>query len=328
MNIPSSFNPQRTPSVDDSYWTSLFEQEEANTLPTAENGSDLCSDTAPSLPDNTALQQNLPGNGHDPWQRILSTFKSDKQIELHVTGYNKGGLLVNWLGIQGFIPASQLIDFPQVHLEIERINALKKWCNKRLTLKIIEVNQEQNRLILSERVALVEAGEREQLLKKIEPDDLVAGEITNLTNFGAFVDLGGVEGLIHISELSWSRVSHPSDILSPGEQVQVKVLKVDANNGRVALSLKQLKCDPWQTVDQHFQSGQIIEGTVSKIVSFGVFVQIEDELEGLIHISELAEGAFFHPRNVVRKGQHVSVRVLQVDGAAKRLALSLRAVSS
>ncbi|NJN54207.1 MAG: S1 RNA-binding domain-containing protein, partial [Anaerolineae bacterium] len=199
---------------------------------------------------------------------------------------------------------------------------------KVLRLKVIEIEMEQNRFILSERAALVKAGERDRLFKNMMPGKQVQGEVTNLTDFGAFVDLGGVEGLIHISELSWSRVTHPTDVVQPGQEVTVRVLQVDSENGRIALSLKQLKNDPWQTVDQRFQPGQMVEGVVSKVVNFGAFVQIEDELEGLIHISELAEGTFLHPRNVVRRGQAVRARVLFVDGAAKRLALSLRGVSS
>ena len=159
---------------------------------------------------------------------------------------------------------------------------------------------------------------------RIEPGQVHEGQVTNLTNFGAFVDLGGVEGLIHISELSWSRVIHPSDILEPDQKVRVKVLNVDSENGRVALSLKRLHENPWLTVDERFKPGQLVEGTITNVVSFGAFVMIEEELEGLIHISQLAEGVFLHPRNVVQKGQIVVAQVLKVDGANKRLALTLR----
>jgi len=181
-----------------------------------------------------------------------------------------------------------------------------------------------NRLILSERATLVEADQREKLFYRIEPGQIHEGTVTNLTNFGAFVDLGGVEGLIHISELSWSRVIHPSDMVEPDQEVRVKVLNVDSENGRVALSLKRLRENPWLTVDERFKPGQLVEGIISNVVSFGAFVMIEDELEGLIHISQLAEGVFLHPRNVVQKGQIVVARVLKVDGDNKRLALTLR----
>lgn len=319
--LPQTHAPE---PVDESFWAALFTHEEAGLLPFNE------PDNAPG--ESSELEEypshDLKSEAQmDPWQRALNAFNADETIDLRVSGYNKGGLLINWHGIQGFIPASQLIDFPQFHLESERIEALRQWQHKRLRLKILEVNAAQNRFILSQRAGLVRANERERLLNEIQPGKQVRGEVTNLTSFGAFVDLGGVEGLIHISELSWSRVSHPGDVVKPGQQVIVRVLHVDTENGRVALSLKQLKSDPWKTVEERFQPGQVVEGAVSKVVGFGAFVQIDDELEGLIHISELAEGAFLHPCNVVSPGQRVRARVLYVDGAGKRLALSLRGVS-
>ena len=312
---------------DDAYWTALFEQEEAL----------LPNEPRPEIPVNTSwapLNQRIDGRfrwadgGHepvsDPWQMAQEIMDADDAISLPVTGFNKGGLLVHWQGLQGFVPASQLIDFPQFHLESERLSALRQWQSEKLTLKIIELNRDLNRLILSERATLVEADEREELFVRIEPGQIREGTITNLTNFGAFVDLGGVEGLIHISELSWSRVIHPSDILEPDQSVKVKVLNVDSENGRVALSLKRLKDNPWTTVDQRFKPGQMVEGVITNVVNFGAFVLIEDELEGLIHISQLAEGVFLHPRKVVQKGQIVVARILKVDGTNKRLALTLR----
>ena len=316
---------------DDAYWTALFEQEEA-LLPT---------DPKPDIPLGNngwaPLNQRIDGRFRwadgerpeevDPWHKAQQIMNADDAISLPVTGFNKGGLLVQWEGLQGFVPASQLIDFPQFHLESERLNALRQWQSEELTLKIIELNRDLNRLILSERATLVEADEREKLFYRIAPGQLHEGTVTNLTNFGAFVDLGGVEGLIHISELSWSRVIHPSDILEPDQKVRVKVLNVDSENGRVALSLKRLKDNPWLTVDERFKVGQMVEGVISNVVSFGAFVMIEDELEGLIHISQLAEGVFLHPRNVVQKGQIVVARVLKVDGSNKQLALSLRGLT-
>jgi small subunit ribosomal protein S1 len=316
---------------DDAYWAALFEQEEA-LLPT---------DGKPDVPLSNSwapLNRRIDGRFRwsdgereevtDPWQNAQDVMDNDGTMTLSVTGFNKGGLLVQWRGLQGFVPASQLIDFPQFHLESERLNALRQWQSQELTLKIIELNRGLNRLIFSERATLVEADRREELFFRIEPGQIHAGKVTNLTNFGAFVDLGGVEGLIHISELSWSRVVHPSDILEPDQEVRVKVLNVDPENGRVALSLKRMRDNPWLTVDERFKPGQLVEGTISNVVSFGAFVMIEDELEGLIHISQLAEGVFLHPRNVVQKGQIVVARVLKVDGNNKRLALSLRSVTA
>ena len=319
----NSMHPQR----DDSFWAALFQQEESINIPPAKEGQESWSNLAQRIDGRFRWSDGGKTSVEDAWEIAQAYFKSDETVRLVVSGYNKGGLLVEWNGLQGFVPASQLIDFPQFHLESERLQALKAWRSKILELKIIEVNQNMNRLIFSERAALVGAEQRENLLNRINAGDELEGEVTNLTDFGAFVDLGGVEGLIHISELSWSRVTHPNDIVNPGQRISVRVLNVDQDNGRIALSLKRLKVNPWKTVDSRYETGQLVEGVVSNVVSFGAFVIIEEELEGLIHISELAEGTFLHPRNVVRKGDIVVARVLEVDGAAKRLALSLRGVS-
>jgi small subunit ribosomal protein S1 len=165
------------------------------------------------------------------------------------------------------------------------------------------------------------------ILNSLSPGDLCQGKVTNLTSFGAFVDLGGVEGLIHVSELSWDRVRHPGDVLQPGEAVEVLVLGVNPEEGRIALSLKQLRPNPWVDVESRYYPGQVVEGEVTNVVSFGAFVRLEEGLEGLIHISELAEGSFLHPRNVVHEGDSVRVRVLNIDERNQRLGLSLRQAS-
>lgn len=319
-------NSPQHPELDESYWSSLLEQEEATVPPPAP--------PEPKEESWAPTNQRVDGRFHwadggkpeeiEAWQLAQETFANDETLKLLVTGYNKGGLLVNWNGLQGFIPASQLINFSRFHIERERLKALQQWVHKILQLKIIEVNPKTKRLIFSERAAQVKAEHREALLNRIQRGDIRQGRVTNLTKFGAFVDLGGLEGLIHLSELSWSRVVHPSEIVKPGQVITVKVLDVDQHQERVALSRKRLKPDPWQTVAERYFPGQIIEGVVSNIVSFGVFVMIEEELEGLIHLSELAEGSFLHPRDVVDEGENVRVRVLEVDGSNKRLALSLR----
>jgi small subunit ribosomal protein S1 len=326
MNVDaSSDTPQPRPQVDDAYWSSLFEQE-GNYAP-------------PPVPETneeswSTLNQRIDGrfrwadggkpDTQDAWLSAQETFAADETLKLFINDFNKGGLIVQWNGLQGFIPASQLLNFPQFHVERERLEALKQWVNKTLQLKIIEVDADKKRLILSERAALVEADQRDALMQNIARGDILQGHITNLTKFGAFVDLGGIEGLIHISELSWSRVTHPSNIVKPGQAVTVQVLNINQDEERVALSMKQLKPDPWATVHERYEVGQIVEGVVSNVANFGAFVTLEDELEGLIHLSELAEGAFLHVRNVVRKGDLVRARILHVDGAEKRLALSLR----
>ena len=316
-----------SPQPDDGFWSALFNQEELVADPTIAN--DELTDTwipiSPPITDRSKWVEE-PTPPKDPWKVAQELFEDDEAIELTVTGHNKGGLLVNWNGLQGFIPASQLLNFPQFHLESERIKALSEWHQKRLTLKIIELNPASNRLIFSERAALVNADEKERMLNQVEVNQVLQGEVTNLTNFGAFVDLGGIEGLIHISELSWSRVTHPAQIVTPGQTVTVQIIKIDEREERIALSIKRLKTNPWQNISTRYAIGDLVRGPVSNVVSFGAFVKLEDELEGLVHISELAEGSFLHPRDVVKQGEMVIARVIHVDGKGKRLALSMRGV--
>lgn len=308
---------------DDAYWSALFLQEELpiRSPQTIEENwpSRNNKPTAPN--DNTIESSNT-------WKLAFDAMDSDRSLCLQVTGYNKGGLLVSWHDLQGFVPASQLVDFPLLHVAPERLRVLSGLQGKILTLKIIEVNPGKNRLVLSERTAQVKATQRINLLDKIRRGDILDGQVTNLTDFGAFVDLGGVEGLIHISEMSWSRVTHPSHIVKSGQEVQILVLKIDRKRERIALSMKRLKKDPWQTAGERYQANDIVEGVVSNIASFGAFVLLEEELEGLIHITELAEGSFLHPCNVVQRGDRVTARVINVDSLKKRIALTLRGVKS
>lgn len=327
MNPESSRGDSGPQNVDDSFWAALFAEEEANPAPP--DSLDRMSLDDESLLNETVQTQESSNIRHiDPWAVAQEAYEDEETLSLTVTGFNKGGLLVEWHGLPGFVPASQLVDFPQFHVATQRNHVLQEAVGRTLQVKIIEVNPRLNRLILSERAAQVDSGQRELVLASIQPGDTVTGIVTNLTDFGAFIDLGGVEGLIHISELSWSRVIHPSKILKPDEQVEVLVLDIDQEKERVALSLKQLYPNPWLTAEDRYYQGQIVEGTISNIVNYGAFVLLERELEGLIHISELAEGDFLHPRNVVNIGEHVRAKVLYVDAKSKRLALTLRGVTS
>lgn len=325
MSTTPSLSPTPPPK-DEEYWQALFEQEELIAPATPADIAESPPPTHLYLNGRANIPTPITPTETNSWQTATELFEKDQCLVLPVSGFNKGGLLVYWQGLQGFVPASQLIDFPQLHSPHERSHILKEWLDRKLTLKIIEVNRATNRLILSERAALIKADERESLFEQLAPGDTVEGEVTNLTNFGAFIDIGGVEGLIHISELSWSRVTHPSQVLSPKQTVVCKVLEVHPDEGRIALSRKRLHRDPWQDVEMRYKPGQIVTGVVSNVVNFGAFIQLEEELEGLVHISELAEGTFLHPRNVVQQGEKVKARVLHVDGHDKRLALSMRSV--
>jgi small subunit ribosomal protein S1 len=217
------------------------------------------------------------------------------------------------------------VDFPGVVDPIEREDALKRRLDEELKLQVIEIDRPQARLILSERIAR-EAERGEGLFARIKAGDTLTGRVSNLRRFGAFVDLGGYEGLIHISELSWGRVNYPGDVVRPGDVVQVYVLDVDPAERKIQLSLKYLQSDPWRNVSHRFRAGETVEGEVTNVVSFGAFVRLDDGIEGLIHISELAEGTFLHPRNVLREGQRVDVKILSVEPANRRIGLSLRQV--
>ena len=315
--------------IDEGYWQALLEQGESapSTVPPAEP-QDTFNFLDTELPAREIGEQATQNAGDGPspdhgWPAAQLAMEQGKSFTLAVCGANRGGLLVTWNGLQGFVPASHLKEMPAHQNPHERIEELARHIGESITVRLIEVDSAQNRLVFSERVA----GARvvpSVILSSLQPGDVRHGTVTNLTSFGAFVDLGGVEGLIHISELSWDRVRDPGDILRPGQSVEVSVLGVNPDEGRVALSLKRLRPNPWQEVDSHYQVGQLIDGTVTNVVSFGAFVRIEEGVEGLIHISELAEGSFFHPRNVVREGDVVRVRVLNVDPAKQRLGLSLR----
>jgi small subunit ribosomal protein S1 len=258
------------------------------------------------------------------WQWIQESLTNGEVIDGKVTGYNRGGLLVELNNLQGFVPISHLADFPRYVDAEEKRAELASRIGEKLSLRVIEVDREKDRLILSERQWTPKERSADDVWDRICEGDVCRGRVTNLCSFGTFVDLGGVEGLIHISEMSWGRVAHPRDVLRSGEEVKVYVISVDRGRQRIALSLKRLQPDPWSLVEERYKVGQLIEGTITNVVSFGAFARIEEGLEGLIHISELAEGNFLHPRNVVKEGDRVTVRILNIDSARHRLRLSLR----
>ncbi len=258
------------------------------------------------------------------WETAHASYAEGRTLDLKVVGYNRGGLLVDLGDVRGFVPASQLVSFPRRATEEERLNELAHYVGKNLCLKVIELDRQHNRLILSERIAKLPLSRSEQLLGSIQPGQTLAGTIRNVTDFGAFVDLGGVEGLIHVSEMSWQRVAHPRDVCTPGTQVQVYVLDVNREHKRIALSLKRLSPDPWALAAQHYRPGDIVEAVITNVVSFGAFARLPEGIEGLIHTSELAEGNFLHPRDVVHEGTTVRVRVMNIDPSRQRIGLTLR----
>jgi small subunit ribosomal protein S1 len=298
--------------IDEGWWAAVLQEDESQHTPKRMNGKP-------------------PPGGGDPaadWQSARRLYEVDEPIELDVVGYNRGGLLVGFHSLQGFVPASHLVGFQAQTTEDERMLALSQKVGLRLKLKVIEYDPAKGRVVFSERAAQAGPGSRQAVLGSLQPGQVVTGVVTNVCDFGAFVDLGGIEGLIHVSEVSWSRVGHPRDVLDNNQSVQVSVLSVDADQGRVALSLKRLRPDPWANVEQRYTVGEVIEGVVTNVVNFGAFVCVEEGLEGLIHVSELADGHFLHPRNVVREGDRLRAEIVSIDGAGRRLGLSLRRLAS
>jgi len=279
-------------------------------------------------PEGGGVRRGGPGeaNGVDDWELARRLCASEEVVELEVVGFNRGGLLVSLYSLRGFVPASHLVGFVggAPMSEEERKACLAKRVGERLRLKVIECDADQRRVVFSERAALAGPGARQHVLHHLHPGDVVNGQVTNICDFGAFVDLGGLEGLVHVSEMSWNRVTHPRDVVRCNESVSAVVVAVDPDQGRVALSLKRLLPDPWDSIEQRYQRGQVVEGVVTNVVNFGAFVCLEDGVEALIHVSELADGHFLHPRNVVREGDRVHARVVNVDRSNRRLALSLR----
>jgi len=276
---------------------------------------------------DTIVSLNLARQAMD-WDRAQKLMDSEEVFEGEVSGYNKGGLIVPFGRLQGFVPASQIANLNGRIEGGSHLERLAQLVGKTLPLKVIEVSRHRRRLILSERAAQREwrAQQREKLFEDIEEGETRQGVVSNLCDFGAFVDLGGADGLIHISELAWNRVKHPREVLNIGQEVEVFVLKIDLERQRIALSLKRLQADPWRMVEEKYYVGQIVMGTITNIVKFGAFAEIEPGIEGLIHLSELVEGGTQEPSEVVFEGEKLALQVVTIDSARQRMGLSLRRV--
>jgi small subunit ribosomal protein S1 len=296
--------------VDEDWWAALLAEEE-KTSPLA----------------GTPPQTETPHQAKVDWEQARKIYDSDETIMLEVVDYNRGGLLVESDELQGFVPISHLVNIesdPGDQTDEEREQTLSSFLATSLNLKVIECDPARGRVVLSERAALFEPGRRMQLLENLHPGERISGSVTNVTDFGVFVDLGGLEGLIHVSELSWGRVRHPTEVLNVGEDIQVHVISIDQDRQRVALSLKRLHPNPWETAEIRYHSGQEVEAVITSVMPFGAFARLEEGLDGLIHVSEMSLGdELVKPQEVVVEGQQVQVRVLHVDSEKQRLGLSL-----
>jgi len=299
------------PEVDESWWDSVLAEEERYASPVAKQArfeEPVKNEDAKQDPD---------------WNEVRDLYHQDRIVELQVTGYNRGGVLVEGEGIYGFVPYSHLVEMAAHPEKQNREVELDSYVGRKLRLKVIECAPEDGRIVFSERAALAEPGKRMQLFNSLQPGQCISGTVTNITDFGVFIDLGGVEGLIHISELSWGRVAHPSQVVELGQEIEAQVLEISPERCRVALSLKRLLPNPWEKADSDFAVGQIVPAVVTSIVSYGAFARLEFGIEGLIHASEMPLGDGKTVRDLVSEGQEIQARILHVDPVHQRMGLSL-----
>jgi small subunit ribosomal protein S1 len=308
------------PPIDETWWEAVL----------AEEGDDYSRIRKPQKAPELPPPQPGPTPPADQvddsldWQHALKLYKEDQTINLQVTGYNKGGLLVDGEGLQGFVPISHLVEIPTDILEEEQEPFLADYLDHQLKLKVIECDQKRGRVVFSERAALADSGVRNALFGQLKAGECTEGTVTNVTDFGAFIDLGGVEGLVHVSEISWGRVRHPADVVQVGDRVPVYVIHVDPTRSRVALSIKRLCQNPWETAEERYYPGQVTEAVITSIVSYGAFARLEEGLDGLIHITEISQAIGNRdPQQTLCEGQRVRVKILHVDATKQRLGLSL-----
>jgi small subunit ribosomal protein S1 len=265
------------------------------------------------------------------WQIVEELLESGETHSAQIIGYNKGGLIVPIGSLRGFVPASQVSVLRRAEGGTETPE--QRWgkmVNDPIDVRVIEVDRERRRLILSERLALQETREtlKDRLLDELEEGAIRTGRVTSLADFGAFVNIDGADGLVHLSEITWERIQHPNEILKVGQEVQVKVISMDRDRKRIGLSIRQLQPDPWLKKVENIKEGQLVEGTITHLTKFGAFARLAEDLEGLIHVSELSEQRVAHPKEVVKEGDVVTLRVIKIDPERRRIGLSLRKVDS
>ncbi|MBE0671943.1 MAG: S1 RNA-binding domain-containing protein [Anaerolineales bacterium] len=307
------------PEVDEGWWASVLAEENrvsgSAPIRSAGNRSEVSDEAKQSAP-----EKKVTAN----WTQVKDLYLRDQIIDLTVTGHNRGGLLVEGDGLYGFVPFSHLVDLAGKVEIAEREHDLETYVGRSLRLKVIECVPEDGRVVFSERAAQSEPGKRAELFHALQAGQRVQGVVTNITDFGVFIDLGGVEGLIHISELSWGRVTHPSQIVTMGSTIDVQVLDLAPERCRVALSLKRLLPNPWQTATVDFPEGSIQNALITSVLSFGAFARLDAGVEGLIHISEIPQAEGKPLRETLSEGQQIQVRVLHLDASHQRLGLSMR----
>jgi small subunit ribosomal protein S1 len=318
--VAKQSNNSEPPVIDEAWWTALLTEEEKYNHTTAR---EVNRDDEYIEHEGHVSKHGLKISEID-WEMVGDLFENDRVVTLEITGFNRGGLLVSGSGLHGFVPVSHLLEINCLTDEDEKESILASYVGRTVAFKVIECDPERGRVVFSERAALAESGKRNILFNEIFPGKRVCGVVTNITEFGVFVDLGGVEGLIHVSELSWGRVRHPTEVAKIGESVQAYVIQVDQDRSRIALSLKRLIPNPWETAEERYKPGQVVNAVITSIVPFGAFARLEEGLDGLIHSSEIIEpGNQEESDEGLYEGQTVQVRILNVNASRQRLGLSL-----
>jgi small subunit ribosomal protein S1 len=308
------------PTTDEGWWESVLAEEMRHATPRVQPQAVKPKSAAQEMAaESVQVAEPIQPN----WDEIKELYSSDRIITMKVTGHNRGGLLVETETISGFVPFSHLIELAGKEQETDRDVSLESYTGKTLSVKVIECVPEDGRVVFSERAALAEPGRRSELFHTLQTGSHVVGTVTNITDFGVFVDLGGVEGLIHISELSWGRVSHPNQIVKLGQEIEVQVLDLSVERCRVALSLKRMKQNPWERALTEFPVNTVLPAVVTSVLSYGAFARIDAGVEGLIHASEMPLEPNQTPRDILKDGQSIEVRVLHVDPAHQRMGLSM-----
>lgn len=280
--------------------------------------------------DGNMLLSIARAKAEEDWKLAEDLLNSQEMFTGIVTGYNRGGAIVRIGRVRGFVPASQLSSESQSLQVTDMEDDDDRWhrlMDTELRVKVIDLDRRRNRLILSERVAMREwrKEQKEKLLQELGEGSIIEGVVSSLADFGAFVNLGGADGLIHLSELSWGRVNHPNEVIKIGQKVKVQVISVDLDRKRIGLSLRRLQPEPWDTVSDKYEVGQVVPCTITKLVNFGAFARLDgDAIEGLIHISELADRRINHPKEVVSEGEAYDLRIIRIDVDKRRMGLSLK----
>ncbi len=298
-------NDNSVPIVDDSWWESLLGED--SKYPFADNKTN-----------NTYREED---DGEIDWNLLEQYFYQDEVLKVTITGYNKGGLLVRGDKFKGFVPNSHLKEISQMKSNQDRMQALKQCVGQEMEVKVIECDQKTGKLILSERAAEKAPGCRLDVMDGLEIGSDVDGIVTNITKFGIFLDLGGVEGLIHVSEISWGKVHHPSEIVNVGDSIRARVISIDREKMRIALSMKQLLPNPWYEFSEKYLEGDVITVTITKVVGYGFFAEVENGIEGLVHISDIQSKDSTLSSDVMRVGEQIIVTIKGIDVENRRLSM-------